>query len=98
MVYGYTKTTKVYKIYLQNNTKTTKVYKIYLQNNFNSQIGASIKMVYRYTKTTECTRSNFRKLHISILTYKKGLPYLWYTGIQRLQSIQNLFGKLKNQF
>ena len=52
--------------------------------NFNSQKGASILMVYRYTKTTEYTRFNFRKLHISILTYKKGLPYWWYTGIRRL--------------
>ena len=66
--------------------------------NFNSQKGASILMVYEYTKTREYTRFNFRKLYISILTYKKGLPYWWYTGIQRLQSIQNLFGKLKNQF
>ena len=43
--------------------------------NFNSQKGASILMVYRYMKTTEYTRFNFRKLHISILTHKKGLPY-----------------------
>ena len=57
---------------------------------------ASILMVYRYTKTTEYTRFNFRT---SILPYKKGLPYWWYTGIRRLQSIQNLiFKKIKHQF
>ena len=52
-------------------------------------------MVYRYRKTTEYTKFDFRKLQISILTYKKGLPYRWYTGIRRLQSIQNIFRKLK---
>ena len=67
--------------------------------NFNLQKGASILMVYRYTKTTENTRFNFRKLHVSILTYKKGLPYWRYTGIRRLQSIQNLiFKNFKHQF
>ena len=48
-------------------------------------------MVYGYTKTTEYTRFNFRKLKNTILTFKKGLPYLWYTGIRRLESIQDLF-------
>ena len=28
-------------------------------------------------------------LKLSGLTYKKGVPYWWYTGIRRLQSIQN---------
>jgi hypothetical protein len=31
-------------------------------------------MVYGYTKTTEYTRFNFRKLQTPILPYKKGLP------------------------
>ena len=47
-------------------------------------------MVYRNTKTTEYTRFNFRKIQRSILPYKKGLPNSWYTGIRRLQSIQDL--------
>jgi hypothetical protein len=32
-------------------------------------------MVYGYTKITEYTRFDFRKLQTSILLYKKGLPY-----------------------
>ena len=52
-------------------------------------------MVYRYTKTTEYTKFDFRKLQTSILTHKKGLPYWWLTGIRRLQGIQNLFRKLQ---
>ena len=46
-------------------------------------------MVYGYTKITEYTRFHFRKLQSSILPYKKGLPYWWYTSIRRLQSIQD---------
>ena len=52
-------------------------------------------MVYRYTKTTDYTRFNFRKLQISILTYKKGLPYSWYTGIRRLPKYTKSIQKTK---
>ena len=56
-------------------------------------------MVYGYTGTTEYTKFNFRKLQTSFLTYKKGLPNLWYTGIRRLQSIQDLiYINFKHQF
>ena len=56
-------------------------------------------IVYGYTKTTKYTRFNFRKLQSSILPYKKGLPYSWYTGIRRLQSIQDLIlENFKHQF
>ena len=69
------------------------------KHQFNLQKGASILMVYGYTKTTEYTRFNFRKLQTSILTYKKGLPYWWYTGIRRLQSIPDLIlENFKRQF
>ena len=45
------------------------------------------------------TRLNFRKLIKSILTYEMGLPYSWYTAIQRLQSIPDLiFKNFKHQF
>ena len=52
-------------------------------------------MVYGYTKTTEYTKFNFRKLHISILTYKKELPYWWYTGIRRLPKHTKFIYKTK---
>ena len=39
------------------------------------------------------------QLKKSILPYKKGFPYWWYTGIQRLQSIQNsILENFKHQF
>ena len=79
MVYKYTKTTE----YTKFNLKTKEI-------NFNLQKRASIIMVYRHTKTTKYTKFNFREVQISILPYKKGLPYWWYTGIRRLQSIQDL--------
>ena len=52
-------------------------------------------MVYGYTKSTEYTKFNFRKLHISILTYKKGLPYWRYTGIRKIPKYTKFIFKTK---
>ena len=111
MVYGYTKTTKVYKIYLENLKKSilthekglpywgyTGIQK--LQSIQNSVLDNFIYQFYltkrgfhidgiRVYEDYQSIQNLFTKLKKSILTHKKGLPYWWYTGIRRLQSIQD---------